>query len=554
MMNIDSVTAHLSKMSPQQLQQFASMHMDDPIMLAAAKFVSNQQTKMQQSQQPAPGTPPKVNEQTVASIAPQQMPQQQMPQQQMQPQAQQPQQQMPPQAQGLPEDSGIAQLPARNMQGMAEGGIVAFAGNDGSLVEDPQMSFGDIVQSLMSRGVDRPSATDLARKYITQPLREKMSEWANPAENQSPEETARLARSGMALPPAAPPINMTPAAPAAPYADTRRFDIATNRPAPAPRPPAPRPMAPAGGAPQATDAGPMSIAGLQKLQASLAPTGPVADPYATQHAEIAQLRETQGKAELADAQERKTGLAGLLAPREARIKEREARLQKTDDMNVNMSLINAGLAMMQSRKKDFSGIAEGLGIGVKQYSEGLKLSEAARQKIEDAKDAFDELKFNQANMSQKEITAAKGKIADGAIASKNETISGIEKATGVKQKAAEAVFTNYVNSREAALDRSSRERTAAFSAQVQKEIAAMPGANEKFYAALGGGDVRKGFDYMTAATAEGKGDEAIMQAVIKSPEILGSINPELRKIVEQRIADRFEKPKIVNVPAAGLKP
>jgi hypothetical protein len=120
MMNIDSVTAHLSKMSPQQLQQFASMHMDDPIMLAAAKFVSNQQTKMQQSQQPQQGMPPKVNEQTVQSMAPQQ----QMPQQA-------PQQQMPPQAQGLPEESGIAQLPAQNMQGMAEGGIVAFAGGGG---------------------------------------------------------------------------------------------------------------------------------------------------------------------------------------------------------------------------------------------------------------------------------------------------------------------------------------------------------------------------------------------------------------------------------------
>ena len=111
MMNIDSVTAQLSKMSPQQLQQFASMHMDDPIMLAAAKFVSNQQTKMQQARQPAPGTPPKVNAQTVAAMAPQAAPQPQDTQQD----------------QGLPEESGIAQLPARNMQGMAEGGIVAFA-------------------------------------------------------------------------------------------------------------------------------------------------------------------------------------------------------------------------------------------------------------------------------------------------------------------------------------------------------------------------------------------------------------------------------------------
>ena len=148
MMNIDSVTAHLSKMSPQQLQQFASIHMDDPLMLAAAKFVSNQQTKMQQSQQPAPGVPPKVNEQVVASIAPQQMPQQQMPQQQ------QPQQQMPPQAQGLPEDSGIAQLPARNMQGMAEGGIVAFA-RGGDTGENTTAAYrGYALQRAQEMGID----------------------------------------------------------------------------------------------------------------------------------------------------------------------------------------------------------------------------------------------------------------------------------------------------------------------------------------------------------------------------------------------------------------
>jgi hypothetical protein len=145
MMNIDSVTAHLSKMSPQQLQQFASMHMDDPIMLAAAKFVSNQQTKMQQSQQPQQGMPPKVNEQTVQSMAPQQ----QMPQQQAAPQPQ-----AAPQAQGLPEESGIAQLPAQNMQNMAEGGIVAFARGGDAGENSPASYRGYAMQRAQEMGID----------------------------------------------------------------------------------------------------------------------------------------------------------------------------------------------------------------------------------------------------------------------------------------------------------------------------------------------------------------------------------------------------------------
>lgn len=40
----------------------------------------------------------------------------------------------PPPPQGLPEQSGIGQLPAPNMQNMADGGIVSFAGDDDSYV------------------------------------------------------------------------------------------------------------------------------------------------------------------------------------------------------------------------------------------------------------------------------------------------------------------------------------------------------------------------------------------------------------------------------------
>ena len=96
-------------------------------------------------------------------------------------------------------------------------------------------------------------------------------------------------------------------------------------------------------------------------------------------------------------------------------------------------------------------------------------------------------------------------------------------------------------------DRSARAGEAAANRLMQKEIAAMPGAQEKFYAYLGNGNVKAGFDYFVKETAEGKGDEALMQFVLKTPDILSGISPALRKIIEQRITERF-------VPAAKNTP
>ena len=126
--NMDQMVARLIKLSPPMLQEFAAEHQNDTYALLAAKAASEAQKKMMAANRPQQmGMPPKVNEQVVASIAqPPQAPQQQM--QSMQaPQA-------APQAQGLPEESGIAQLPAPNMQGLAGGGIVAFAGGG---INDP---------------------------------------------------------------------------------------------------------------------------------------------------------------------------------------------------------------------------------------------------------------------------------------------------------------------------------------------------------------------------------------------------------------------------------
>jgi hypothetical protein len=101
-MNINAVITHLIEMTPGQRKQFAQIHMDDPMMLSAAKFVDNQVNKQAQSlaAQATGAAPPPVNQQAVAQMT----------------------------GSPMPEDTGIAQIPAKNMPSeYAGGGIVAFA-------------------------------------------------------------------------------------------------------------------------------------------------------------------------------------------------------------------------------------------------------------------------------------------------------------------------------------------------------------------------------------------------------------------------------------------
>jgi len=97
--NIDSVSSMLARMTPQQRQQFAVMHKDDPIMVSLAKFVNDvEQEKaqaMRNQQLMGRGPMPTVVDQEVMAMAPQ----------------------------PLPEEVGIGALPAPNMERMAGGGI-----------------------------------------------------------------------------------------------------------------------------------------------------------------------------------------------------------------------------------------------------------------------------------------------------------------------------------------------------------------------------------------------------------------------------------------------
>jgi microsomal dipeptidase-like Zn-dependent dipeptidase len=116
MINVNQITSMLSRMALPDLQKYAAMHKNDPYIVTLAMSVANQKKQADVAKNGLQGLQPqpKVVDQEIAQMAAPQMP---------------PQQQMPPQMaqQQLPEDSGIGQLPAQNMQGMADGGIVGYA-------------------------------------------------------------------------------------------------------------------------------------------------------------------------------------------------------------------------------------------------------------------------------------------------------------------------------------------------------------------------------------------------------------------------------------------
>lgn len=111
MFNVQGLTKMLAGKDLAYIQSYANAHKNDPLVVATALHVANMKKEMQTAQQGQAGQQPmpSVVDQDIAAIK-----------------SQAPAPDMG--AAQLPEDVGIAQLPADNMQGMAAGGIIAFEG------------------------------------------------------------------------------------------------------------------------------------------------------------------------------------------------------------------------------------------------------------------------------------------------------------------------------------------------------------------------------------------------------------------------------------------
>ena len=102
MINVNQITSQLAKMPDSALQQYAAMHKNDPYTVSLALAESNRRKEMRAGAMVGGQEQPKVVDQDIAGMTP------------------------PAPQHMLPEEQGIGQLPAQNLEKMAGGGIVAF--------------------------------------------------------------------------------------------------------------------------------------------------------------------------------------------------------------------------------------------------------------------------------------------------------------------------------------------------------------------------------------------------------------------------------------------
>jgi len=524
-MNINAVIAHLVEMTPPQRKQFAQMHMDDPMMLSAAKFVDNQISKQAAalSAQRMGAAPPPVNQQVVAQMSPQPP----APQAAPMPQAA-PQQQAAPQgqAQPMPEDVGIGQLPAQNMQGMADGGIVGYA--DTGLVRGLPVSaqtaamYQEAGQTGESLGTGIRESLQAAGTSLTNAGTNYLKAKIERNEPLTGVEKAQAARAGLTVPVAAagkdyqPPRVNYPVTQTAPARNDRtKRDPANYAPAAAVDKPSgidqlrQEKVAPRKEIPPSAAERPSQDLSLDRFMPAGAKRPGESDVEA---ANAARMQGAQEALSGFDTDLAKRGKA--MTEQEARIAAREATSKDRLDTNTNMSLINAGLSMMQSTGKGLAGLAEGAQVGTKQYQAGLREYDNAKEKLDTARDLIEQYRRTEDTMNDKDRRALVKNINDTRAAGLDSMIGFRTKIYGEDRADARSMLDMTVKQQEGAADRASRERLQTISEEGANRRAAMQesGANARAQLlpgeartlmALGKGDLQKGLE-MKATIEAGK--------------------------------------------------
>lgn len=476
MINVNQITAQLARMPDQALQQYAQMHKSDPYTVSLALAESNRRKQMRTGAQGQQGAAPqpKVVDQGIAEMA-----------------------------QPMPEDVGIGALPAPNMQGMAEGGIVAFAeggspgiryggayggknlipnttGYEGMGIMDFLQAFGsDVLDRLPSQEKETLKANQARQNAIGEA---NMSGYKPRSSLGQGERDVLYENKGL-MPSA--PVAAQAAPLNAPVPDTSRSGGS--------------PFSGTGiGTPRAAAATVAPVAApqdfLTQLEALRAKRGPAVDPLrADREAITNETVKGQQEGIAALKADQAADMAEMRKGQEGRITKREGELEKSKDTNTGLAFLEAGLAMMQARGPGLAAIAQGAGVGVKQYAAGIDKIKSAQEKLDDARDRMEELRQNQASMNKREIRAEEKDLRKTLVDGKRDLLAGVEKATGVQSAEFVAGVTSNI-----AVSEAGKQRATALEAA---RIAAGPGMerNKMMAKQMEGQDkVRK--DYITLQT------------------------------------------------------
>ena len=490
MINVNQITAKLATLPDQALQQYAMMNKNDPYIMSLAMSESTRRQEIRTAAQGAQGgmqEPPKVVDQAIAGMAPQP---QQMPQQMGQP---------------MPEDSGIGQLPAGDME-FANGGIISFA--EGRAIPGARASWEDDLEDLVQGG--RPQGRSFGVDFFTRSSdKEKIK--AREAEAEAAAGANAAAAAAAAPVTARDPLTSDlPANNANPLRSTVVPEISTEAEV--------APAAPVGiaqVAPMAQQQGSMSYEDIMKMSR--------ADPNMRQAAmdeldlvgAAAEDAERQGIARLKKDQ---TEMGEYGKEREASLRDKEAGLAALESKNLNMSLIEAGLAMMSGTSANaLENIGKGALVGTKAYKEGVAAVDAKREKIDEALMNLHDIRRGEKRVNAQELRAAEKGLTNAVTASAKTMASQKLSFLELDEKTAGAAATTYATIQSQALDRAAANERARFQTDSQRAVAeaqissadrraAMPGKDERLYAALADpkSDVSKGLTNYAAAMGKDK--------------------------------------------------
>lgn len=498
MIDVNKITSTLAKLPDQQLQQYAQMHKNDPYIMALAMTESNRRKELRSAGQGAQGMQeqPKVVDQMVAEMAPQQ----------------------------LPEEMGIGRLNAGDMN-FAGGGIIAFAGNDESLVRDDRellpgenpLSIGTAWRKWRESGLpllnymgvettrSRPTAADAAPTASStaenlRKIEQTNAGYVSPTAPKNAEEAALLQR-------------YSPTAKAAPTVDTTRKG-----------PGAAAPAAGLAGLAAAKETGPTDIDALQKKYFGEIDqeVGGLRNARAGLVAGIKDLAEQNVAATKADIEKRGDVYKG----REERLAQQEKGLEGMSDRNMGLALLQAGAAMMST--PGGLGVAAGKSVDVfsKSYAAGLDKIEAAKAKFAEARDRLDDLRINRDDMNAKEIRAAEKEVRESELKGKELLYNGLVSDLGIKQKNVTAIFGAAANALNTDKEIASRQQIAAMQERGANARAAMPSGEMRAAMLLGTGNTPQekylsGAKLMQEAAADKSG--------MAMAKLLAQINADERK-------------------------
>lgn len=420
MLDVYKITSVLEKLPDAALQQYAAMHKQDPYVLSLAVEESNRRKRLRAAPQGEPqGQPAPVNEQAVQGM--------------------------------VPEDTGIAQLPAGNMD-FADGGIVAFA--DGGAADEgiyrylPEFLRRRIAENAEiaqgGRTVPAPEPTPTselpgildALGYGYQRARSGLGDFLQRRVEQHAQDVSDVNIPG---PPSRYAGMPAPAAPgAAPTTTSAVLEAARTAPQ---TPPAGIAAIPSGGGrTSASVSGGVSsafdpIAYQKRAMKELAVEDPAAaqvEEYGREQRRLAAEREAAYK----EALPKGKAYEGL----EGQLKKEEEGVASKKEETLKMALINAGLGMMAGTSQFAAvNIGEGAKQGMKTYSEGIKDLEKAAEKRRELATKIEEARRAEAEGRARDAYKLSQDAAGVDAQVRQLQIDGTRKATGLSMEASAKV-------------------------------------------------------------------------------------------------------------------